>query len=160
MDSVKGKGKKNMAVKAWERCRVICGGAKKSAVNPFSPWSSFSKSKPSKRSEVDKPKTKSPVPPKGYFPVYVGAQKQRFVIKTQFANHSPFQMLLEEAEQEYGYSNEGPVLLLCEVDTFNKVLAEMNSGDHGLTPGCVFAKRHGCYSLLSPFRMLKVDRVQ
>jgi hypothetical protein len=43
------------------------------------------------------------VAPEGCFPVYVGPKKQKFVIKIEYANHSLFQMLLEEAESEYGY---------------------------------------------------------
>ncbi|XP_034673960.1 auxin-responsive protein SAUR36-like [Vitis riparia] len=163
MDSVKGKGKKTVMLKAWERWQSICPRAKKSIlIIPVSP---------SKTSEVGKPKKKSPMPPKGYFPVYVGDQKQRFVIKTQLANHPLFKMLLEEAELEYGYSNGGPVLLPCDVDTFYEVLAEMESGGaqesspRGGTfsflspsprPGCgEMAEGYGHYSLLSPSGMVR-----
>ncbi|KAH6799214.1 hypothetical protein C2S51_035698 [Perilla frutescens var. frutescens] len=65
------------------------------------------------------------VAPTGCFTVYVGAEKQRFVIKTEYANHPLFKMLLEDAELEYGFSSEGPLLLPCHVDLFCKILAEM-----------------------------------
>lgn len=67
--------------------------------------------------------------PEGCFSVYVGPQKQRFVIKTENANHPFFQILLEEAASEYGYNNEGPLELPCDVDLFVKVLVEMDSSD-------------------------------
>ncbi|KAL6319515.1 hypothetical protein AAG906_014191 [Vitis piasezkii] len=136
MDSVKGKGKKTVMLKAWERWQSICPRAKKSIlIIPVSP-----------------------------------SKKQRFVIKTQLANHPLFKMLLEEAELEYGYSNGGPVLLPCDVDTFYEVLVQMESGgaqessSRGGTfsflspsprPGCgEMAEGYGHYSLLSPSRMV------
>ncbi|KAF7124982.1 hypothetical protein RHSIM_Rhsim12G0096300 [Rhododendron simsii] len=72
---------------------------------------------------------KRKVVPEGCFSVYVGPQKQRFVIKTENANHPLFQILLEEAASEYGYNNEGPLELPCDVDLFVKVLVEMDSSD-------------------------------
>lgn len=81
------------------------------------------------------------VAPEGCFSVYVGPQRQRFVVKTKFANHPLFVMLLEEAELEYGYNSEGPILLPCEVDTFNQVVAEIDGEQQrGITNhGCSFA---------------------
>lgn len=70
------------------------------------------------------------VAPNGCFSVYVGAERQRFVIKTEFANHPLFKMLLEDAELEYGFTSDGPLLLPCEVDLFCKVLAEMDMCSH------------------------------
>ncbi|GFP91611.1 auxin-induced protein x10a [Phtheirospermum japonicum] len=111
--------------------------------------------------------------PNGCFSVYVGPEKQRFVIKTEFANHPLFRMLLEDAELEYGFENGGPLLLPCDVDLFYKVLAEMDDGDQfergtrGLGYGCGspfsparrlgkrnMAKGCGSYGLLTPPRSL------
>lgn len=73
------------------------------------------------------------VAPTGCFTVYVGPEKQRFVMKTEYANHPLFKMLLEDAESEYGFSSEGPLLLPCDVALFCKILAEMDdaSGING-----------------------------
>ncbi|KAL7139631.1 hypothetical protein ABFS83_09G066000 [Erythranthe nasuta] len=70
------------------------------------------------------------VAPTGCFTVYVGPEKRRFAIKTEFANHPLFKMLLEDAELEYGFANEGPLMLPCGVDLFCRVLAEMDGCDH------------------------------
>ncbi|KAF8054942.1 hypothetical protein N665_1308s0007 [Sinapis alba] len=70
---------------------------------------------------------KSPPPPHGCFTVYVGPTKQRIVVKTKLLNHPLFINLLEEAETEYGYRRDGPIVLPCEVDFFFKVLADMKS---------------------------------
>ncbi|CAH8367303.1 unnamed protein product [Eruca vesicaria subsp. sativa] len=73
-----------------------------------------------------KVKKKSP-PPHGCFTVYVGPTKQRIVVKTKMLNHPLFNNLLEEAETEYGYRCDGPIVLPCEVDFFFKVMADMES---------------------------------
>ena len=71
-----------------------------------------------------------PPPPHGCFTVYVGPTKQRVVVKTKLLNHPLFKNLLEEAEAEYGYRRDGPIVLPCEVDFFYKVLANMKfNGD-------------------------------
>ncbi|KAJ4907436.1 SAUR-like auxin-responsive protein family [Raphanus sativus] len=72
-------------------------------------------------------KKSPPPPPHGCFTVYVGPTKQRVVVKTKLLNHPLFKNLLEEAETEYGYRCDGPIVLPCKVDFFFKVLANMRS---------------------------------
>ncbi|KAL8456737.1 hypothetical protein ACS0TY_033992 [Phlomoides rotata] len=79
---------------------------------------------------------KGEVAPTGCFPVYVGPEKQRFVIRAEFANHPLFKMLLEEAEMEYGFRSEGPLLLPCDVQLFCNVLAEMMDSDDRAVDDC------------------------
>ncbi|KAF5476517.1 hypothetical protein F2P56_003264 [Juglans regia] len=126
MDVVKSKWKKNPIIrKAWERCQSLGIGSKTTNFNSLT-----SKSWKYGRFEEDMnmkiSKKTCQVAPEGCFSVYVGPQRQRFVVKTKFANHPLFVMLLEEAELEYGYNSEGPILLPCEVDTFNQVVAEID----------------------------------
>ncbi|KAI3820653.1 hypothetical protein L1987_08201 [Smallanthus sonchifolius] len=71
--------------------------------------------------------SKKKVAPEGFFPVYVGPERQWFAVKTKYANHPLFQMLLEEAEIKYGYDTPGPILLPCEVDLFYKVVTEIEA---------------------------------
>ncbi|KAK3043215.1 hypothetical protein RJ639_002458 [Escallonia herrerae] len=167
--------KKNLIAKTWERCRSLPRGPER----PPSPcplskcktWHSRNSYKDEKR------KTRSQVAPEGCFSVYVGPEKQRFAIKTEYANHPMFQMLLEDAELEYGYNSEGPITLPCDVDLFYKVLAEMDQGCTGeeIRQGCGFAaygscspfspsrrlgksemaKGYGTYGLLTPSRLIK-----
>ncbi|PIN12603.1 hypothetical protein CDL12_14784 [Handroanthus impetiginosus] len=100
--------------------------------------------------------------PKGCFCVYVGVEKQRFVIKTEFANHPLFKMLLEGTELEYGFRNEGPLLIPCEVDLFCRVLVEIMDGDTDQFDQNL--RRHrfgygsfGSYDLLTPSSLLKIN---
>lgn len=135
MDSDKAKGKKNLLLKTWDRCRSLPRERSTSSTGTFTK----SKSRRNDRAA-----------PEGCFSVYVGPEKQRFVIKTKYANHPLFKMLLEDAEEEYGYSSEGPLLLPCDVDLFCEVLAEMDGREEEIVPRCGFA--HGSCSPFAPGR--------
>ncbi|KAI3688647.1 hypothetical protein L2E82_46378 [Cichorium intybus] len=131
---VKGSsGKKNFLIKTWERCRSIPGsGGCDRGVSGIC-------------------KSKKKVAPEGFFPVYVGPEKQWFAVKTKYANHPLFRMLLEDAETEYGYNTPGPILLPCEVDLFYSVVAKMEAKamePHG------WGFRYGSCSPFSPSRRL------
>ncbi|XVF08654.1 hypothetical protein REPUB_Repub07fG0021200 [Reevesia pubescens] len=176
MDVVKMKWKKNVLVRVWKRCWSHGTGIKNDALKKSESWHCKTTSASlDQEDRIRKGKNKGQdrqVAPEGYFYVYVGPQRQRFVIKTEFANHPLFKMLLEEAELEYGFSNEGPLQLPCDVDLFYKVLAEMDSGEEISTPVCSplilcspsrrqsssINKGYGSYKLLStPSRMLKLN---
>lgn len=149
MDRGNIKGKRGMIRKTWERCRSISsGGTKKFTTLSVEHASSKSKSWPSSPEE-DKHIKKHQIVPEGCFSIYVGVQRQRFVIKTSCINHPLFKMLLEEAELEYGHNSTGPLVLPCDVEVFYKVLAEMD--DDEIRPGCNFSKRcASSYHLVSP----------
>ncbi|TMW82140.1 hypothetical protein EJD97_006675 [Solanum chilense] len=93
----------------------------------------------------------STIAPEGCFWVYVGPNKEKFVIKTKYANHPSFKKLLEDAEKEYGYSYcQGPILLPCDVDYFYLVLADMvNNKENDDSVVC-----GSCSPLFSPSRRL------
>ncbi|KAJ8563341.1 hypothetical protein K7X08_031793 [Anisodus acutangulus] len=112
--------------------------------------------------------------PQGCFYVYVGPEKEKFTIKAKYANHPLFKMLLEDAEMEYGYDIQGPILLPCDVNLFYKVLGQMNSEKEFNGPGyglasCSpfsparrlgygeMAKGYGSYGILTTPRMLKLN---
>lgn len=113
--------------------------------------------------------------PTGCLSVYVGPEKERFVIKTECVNHPLFKMLLQDAELEYGFGSDGPLLLPCHVDIFCEVLAEMEGGDgfNGHSPcrfsnGCLSPTQRrlrgrgemakgAAYGLLSPLRSLSIN---
>ncbi|KAF5443590.1 hypothetical protein F2P56_036135 [Juglans regia] len=155
----KEKGKKGLIIKTWERCKSLGRGRKRSSSGPVLALTVKSRSWPSISPllrEEEKLARKRRVAPEGCFSVYVGPQKMKFVIRTEYANHPLFKLLLEEAESEYGYDNQGPLVLPCNVDIFLKVLLEMEDG-HEIQKGCSF-KRHGSYHLLSPSRMIAINQ--
>ncbi|XP_030527394.1 auxin-responsive protein SAUR72-like [Rhodamnia argentea] len=175
MDEKRRKQKRGLIFKTWERCKTL-GRAGKGSSKPrpthgpslAKKSKSWNGSRPSSFREDDTPpvprrhssvKPHGPIPG-GCFSVYVGPEKQRFAVRTECANHPLFQMLLEEAESEFGYNSGGPIELPCNVDLFYRVLTEMDCEGDGDGDGG--GRRLGCgygvaaYHLLSPARMIAV----
>ncbi|XP_062208722.1 auxin-responsive protein SAUR50-like [Phragmites australis] len=74
-------------------------------------------------------------PVAGCFSVYVGPERERFVVRAKCANHPLFRRLLDDAEREYGYAAQGPLALPgCDVDEFLDVLWQMERD--GVGDGC------------------------
>ncbi|XAR50361.1 hypothetical protein NMG60_11004659 [Bertholletia excelsa] len=144
MEAAKADRKKNLLIKTWNRCLSFSGSRQKSPSPKPSKTLSKSKSWPFNSSKSCQ------VAPEGCFSVYVGPERRRFVIKARQANHPLFRMLLEDAEMEYGFSSNGPLLIPCEVDLFCKVLAEMERKKD--VPGCGFV--YGQFSPFNPARRL------
>ncbi|KAK7295863.1 hypothetical protein RJT34_18777 [Clitoria ternatea] len=140
-DNNKKKKVAGLISKTWERCKSSIGrGRRKARVVVRR-----SKSWPSRRDRSGITASE------GCFSVYVGPQMQRFVIKTEYANHPLFKMLLEEAESEYGYNAQGPLLLPCQVHIFYKVLMEIDYQQTQTPHGCAFLKPSpSSYQLLTP----------
>ncbi|GAB4853686.1 hypothetical protein Ancab_017877 [Ancistrocladus abbreviatus] len=76
--------------------------------------------------DSDEEGCQSPEPPpgvpKGYLAVYVGQELRRFIIPTSFLSHHLFKMLLEKAEEEYGFDHTGGLTIPCEIETFKYLL--------------------------------------
>ncbi|WOK94080.1 auxin-induced protein 6B-like [Canna indica] len=60
--------------------------------------------------------------PKGFLAVCVGDERKRFVIPTEYLYHESFGVLLREAEEEYGFQQEGVLRIPCEVASFERVM--------------------------------------
>ncbi|KAL0354363.1 UNVERIFIED_CONTAM: Auxin-responsive protein SAUR71 [Sesamum radiatum] len=73
--------------------------------------------------------------PKGYVAVCVGKEVKRFVIPTEYLRHQAFGILLREAEEEFGFQQEGVLKFPCEVDLFEKILKMMEDEKRGARPG-------------------------
>lgn len=164
MEAEKSK-KKGLILKTWERCKSIGRGSIRSPPTPTPSLGRKSKSWHGVRSsdEVSPVRNRrASSSPVGCFPVYVGPERRKFLVKTEHASHPLFRVLLEEAESEYGFSRGGPIELPCEVDLFYRVLVEMNSDDRlgrkrvscGFGQGYVVA-----YRLLSPSsRLMSINQ--
>ncbi|KAL6177664.1 hypothetical protein ACLB2K_049189 [Fragaria x ananassa] len=162
MDIVKGKWTKNLIIKAWKRCSTLPRQSSSKAstaaasLTRSKSWSSSSTNNTGTwKQKKNKAKT-CQVAQVGCFTVYVGPEKQRFVVRMEFVNHPLFKMLLEDAALEYGYKSDGPILLPCDVDLFCNVLAEMERDDIdedivGVSSNCspisfIPARRRNCGS--------------
>lgn len=63
--------------------------------------------------------------PKGFVPVYVGQEHQRFVIPVMYLHHPLFEGFLKAAEQEFGYDQNGGLLIPCDVTDFEETTLQM-----------------------------------
>ncbi|KAF5185712.1 Auxin-responsive protein saur23 [Thalictrum thalictroides] len=65
-------------------------------------------------------KEETSIVPRGHIAVYVGeSQKKRFVVPLSYLNHPSFQDLLQQAEEEFGFSHPmGGLTIPCDEDTF------------------------------------------
>ncbi|GAB4845762.1 hypothetical protein Ancab_039169 [Ancistrocladus abbreviatus] len=170
MDVVKRKWKK-----ALERCKSSkqfnhstesINKLFKSKSWPPPPPSSSPSQTPSEVEKVRRERrNRQHLAPEGCFSVYVGPGKQRFVVELKYVNHPLFKMLLEDAELQYGYNSDAPLMLPCDVDLFYRVLVEMESDEVGdeirsspIRLGCGINFGSGFYSPLSPSRSLQMNQ--
>ncbi|XP_078434997.1 auxin-responsive protein SAUR50-like [Wolffia australiana] len=138
--------KKGIIFKTLDRCRSIGRGKKNSFDESLLPYV---------LKKVAAEKTR--VVPEGYLTVCVGSEKEKFLIKMDYVNHSRFKTLLDEAEMEYGYTNDGPLVLPCDINFFQGLLWEIEQDF--IRPGCKVTKG-GVYQLLSPARTPMIYRAQ
>ncbi|PKA49563.1 Auxin-induced protein 10A5 [Apostasia shenzhenica] len=86
--------------------------------------------------DSDEESCQSPEPPpdvpKGCVPVYVGPERRRFVIPTKYLSLPVFKLLLEKAEEEFGFDHRGALTLPCEIETFKYILQVMERHQRGL----------------------------
>ncbi|GAA0160455.1 hypothetical protein LIER_39045 [Lithospermum erythrorhizon] len=162
-----GTKRKGLIKKTLERCKSLASGMMKKGGLTSNDLIRKSKSFPcisSSSREGNEGSTSCNIKkinccPEGCFSVYVGPEKQRFVIKTEYVNHPLFKMLLEEAESEYGYNCGGPLVLPCEVSFFVKVLAEMDSKEENdELQGGGGVNHCSPYYLLTPPRMIAINQ--
>ncbi|KAI3732244.1 hypothetical protein L1987_63445 [Smallanthus sonchifolius] len=60
--------------------------------------------------------------PAGHVAICVGSNCRRFIVRATYLNHPIFQKLLTEAEEEYGFTNIGPLTIPCEESEFEEIL--------------------------------------
>ncbi|KAL6532988.1 hypothetical protein OROMI_027100 [Orobanche minor] len=66
--------------------------------------------------------------PKGHLAVYVGKnEKKHYVIPVSYLNHSSFQELLFEAEEEFGFNHPmGGLTIPCSEDLFSNLISGLS----------------------------------
>ncbi|XVE94590.1 hypothetical protein REPUB_Repub02eG0021600 [Reevesia pubescens] len=60
--------------------------------------------------------------PAGHVAVCVGTSCRRFVVRASYLNHPVFKKLLIQAEEEYGFTNQGPLAIPCDESDFEEVI--------------------------------------
>jgi hypothetical protein len=71
--------------------------------------------------------------PRGCCPVYVGAERRRFVVPTAYLGMPVFRRLLEKAEEEFEFHyHGGAVTIPCDTEAFKYILVVMDRHRQGL----------------------------
>lgn len=65
--------------------------------------------------------------PRGYLAVYVVPELRRFIIPTSYLSDPLFKVLLEKAEEEFGFDHSGGLTIPCEIETFKYLLQCMEN---------------------------------
>jgi SAUR family protein len=110
--------------------------------------------------DSDEDSCHSPEPPidvpKGYLAVYVGPELRRFIIPTSYLSHSLFKLLLEKAEEEFGFDHSGGLTIPCEIETFKYLLKCMENHHKAHPHGSAGEKVLYCHclSFLNNFLLL------
>ncbi|XP_073222632.1 auxin-responsive protein SAUR15 [Cicer arietinum] len=58
----------------------------------------------------------------GVFALYVGEERQRYVVPTRYLCHPLFKMLLEKAYDEFGFEQRNGLVVPCSVSAFHQVV--------------------------------------
>ncbi|KAJ4889511.1 SAUR-like auxin-responsive protein family [Raphanus sativus] len=60
--------------------------------------------------------------PSGHVAVCVGSSCRRFIVRAVYLNHPILSDLLVQAEEEYGFENQGPLVIPCEESAFEEAI--------------------------------------
>ena len=60
--------------------------------------------------------------PAGHVAVCVGTNCRRFVVRATYLNHPVFKNLLVQAEEEFGFTNTGPLSIPCDESLFEEII--------------------------------------
>ncbi|CAH2067432.1 unnamed protein product [Thlaspi arvense] len=63
--------------------------------------------------------------PKGHFVVYVGENRVRYVVPISFLTRPEFQLLLQQAEEEFGFDHDMGLTIPCEEVIFRSLTSSM-----------------------------------
>ncbi|KAF9617549.1 hypothetical protein IFM89_037361 [Coptis chinensis] len=134
MDSKKSKiseiVKLQQILKKWRKLANVPKNSSKSNCNTNTPTSSHPCSNKSIKflkktlsfSDNSVLASTSDIVPKGFLAVCVGKELKKFIIPMEYLGHRAFGILLQEAEEEFGFQNEGALRIPCEVSVFEKIL--------------------------------------
>ncbi|CAN1122532.1 Auxin-responsive protein SAUR50 [Linum perenne] len=59
--------------------------------------------------------------PKGHFAVYVGEKRSRYIVPISWLEHPEFQILLQRAQEEFGFKHEMGLTIPCEEVVFRSL---------------------------------------
>ncbi|KAL6346610.1 hypothetical protein AAG906_000228 [Vitis piasezkii] len=72
--------------------------------------------------------------PAGHVAICVGSGCRRFIVRAAYLNHPVFKALFLEAEEEYGFTNHGPLAIPCDESVFEEVLRVVSRSESSHPP--------------------------
>ncbi|MED6134069.1 hypothetical protein PIB30_034109 [Stylosanthes scabra] len=78
--------------------------------------------------------------PTGFFAVYIGEERQRYVAPTSYLSHPLFKMLLDKAYDEFGFDQRNGLVVPCSVSTFQQVINVIECGNDKFDLHKIFAE--------------------
>ncbi|GMI83100.1 SMALL AUXIN UPREGULATED RNA 69 [Hibiscus trionum] len=84
--------------------------------------------------------------PSGHVAVCVGTSGRRFVVQVTYLNHPVFKNFLIQAEEEYGFSNEGPLTIPCDESVFEEVIRFISRSESGHSGRLIEGLKEKCQS--------------
>ncbi|GLT40666.1 hypothetical protein SLA2020_147810 [Shorea laevis] len=75
-----------------------------------------------KEIQGDTSQEKAASTPKGCFAIYVGEERERFVVPISFLSHPLFKMLLDKSYDEVGFKQGKRLVVPCSVSTFQEIV--------------------------------------
>ncbi|GLT92026.1 hypothetical protein SLE2022_098850 [Rubroshorea leprosula] len=69
--------------------------------------------------------------PAGHVAVCVGTNCKRFVVRATYLNHPVFEKLLLQAEEEFGFTNQGPLAIPCDESVFEEAIRFISLSESG-----------------------------
>ncbi|XP_022941161.1 auxin-responsive protein SAUR50-like [Cucurbita pepo subsp. pepo] len=63
--------------------------------------------------------------PKGHFVVYVGENRSRHIVPITYLNHPQFQILLQQAADEFGFDHDMGLTIPCDEHFFQSLTSTL-----------------------------------
>ncbi|KAI4300497.1 hypothetical protein L6164_033868 [Bauhinia variegata] len=76
--------------------------------------------------------------PTGFFALYVGEERQRYVVPTSYLSHPLFKILLEKAYDEFGFEQRNGLVVPCSVSAFQEVVNAIECSNGKFDLGKIF----------------------
>ncbi|KAK9065921.1 hypothetical protein SSX86_015323 [Deinandra increscens subsp. villosa] len=73
----------------------------------------------------DEDRVSTTTTPRGFLAVYVGDERQRFVVPMSCLSHPLFKILLAKVCEEFGYEQTNGLAVPCSVEAFEEVVRAM-----------------------------------
>ena len=65
--------------------------------------------------------------PPGFFTLYIGEERRRFVVPMGYLSHPVFKMLLEKSSNEFGFTQKNGLVVPCSVNAFQEMVSVVES---------------------------------